>query len=272
MKTKLIQIGLFFAVLLPVLAQAQFERVTNNGAITNVAMTIIEHTAAGGSVAIPVSLADWGRIMHPTLAQPQFEYITNNHVITIVKYTGPGGNVTVPDKVNGLPVTDIAKSAFAYTYAWGNNVFTTADKLTNVVIPDSVTNIEDSAFAPCENLTNVKLGRGIRLIGKNAFRGCSSLASIVIPDGVTRIEESTFGNCYSLTNVVIPNSVTDIGTNAFYSCIKLSVLKIPGSITNICPGTFGDCGSLTNFIIPKSVISDTNNIFKYADPDMTIHE
>jgi hypothetical protein len=41
-----------------------------------------------------------------------FNCTTNNGAITITKYTGPGGAVTIPDTINGLPVTSIGDSAF----------------------------------------------------------------------------------------------------------------------------------------------------------------
>jgi hypothetical protein len=39
-----------------------------------------------------------------------YAYTTNNGTITITKYIGPGGDVTIPSRINGLPVTSIAQS------------------------------------------------------------------------------------------------------------------------------------------------------------------
>ena len=41
-----------------------------------------------------------------------YTYITNSGTITITGYTGPGGDVTIPDRINGLPVTSIGAYAF----------------------------------------------------------------------------------------------------------------------------------------------------------------
>ena len=47
-------------------------------------------------------------LMLPAAVQAQdFTYTTNNGAITITGYTGPGGAVTIPDMINGLPVTSI---------------------------------------------------------------------------------------------------------------------------------------------------------------------
>ena len=47
----------------------------------------------------------------PAAVQAQFTYTTNNGSITITGYTGQGGAVTIPDTINGLPVTDIGRYA-----------------------------------------------------------------------------------------------------------------------------------------------------------------
>ena len=44
----------------------------------------------------------------PVALQAQFNFTTNNGTIAITKYTGPGGDVTIPSTTNGLPVTSIA--------------------------------------------------------------------------------------------------------------------------------------------------------------------
>ena len=66
----------------------------------------------------------------PSVVQSQFTYTTNNGAITITGYTGPGGAVTIPSTITGLPVTTIGTSAFFNNFA-----------LTSVTIPNSVTSI-----------------------------------------------------------------------------------------------------------------------------------
>lgn len=43
-----------------------------------------------------------------------------------------------------------------------------------------------------ENVVEVKIGRGIKIIGNEALSGCTSLTSVTIPDSVTSINERAF--------------------------------------------------------------------------------
>ena len=93
--------------------------------------------------------------------QAQFTFTTNaDNTITITGYTGSNGVVMIPGTIADLPVTSIGDWAFYAT------------SVTNVLIPDSVTNIGDGAFFDCESLTNVTIGSGVTSIGDWTFAFC----------------------------------------------------------------------------------------------------
>ena len=46
-------------------------------------------------------------ILNVAVVAQDYSYTTNNGTITITKYTGPGGAVTIPEIITGLPVTSI---------------------------------------------------------------------------------------------------------------------------------------------------------------------
>lgn len=91
----------------------------------------------------------------------------------------------------------------------------------DVVIPDGVTSIGDSAFDNCTSLESVVIPNSVTSIGYCAFSYCTSLESVVIPNSVTSIDYCAFYGCENLKSIVITESVTGIGNYAFRGCKKL---------------------------------------------------
>ena len=63
-------------------------------------------------------------------------------------------------------------------------------------------------------LTDIVIPEGVTEIKALAFYNCSTLKSVTIPDSVTNIEEIAFCKCNNLKSVTIPASVKSIGTRA----------------------------------------------------------
>ena len=184
-------------------------------------------------------------------------YTTNDGAITITGYTGPGGDVTIPGAVTGLPVTRIGSQAF---YGCHN--------VAGVTIPNSVTNIGDEAFMGC-SLTSITIGNGVASIGVGAFSDCESLTNATIPDSVTSLGNAAFYQCISLTSVTIPNSLTNIG-NAFSYCSSLRSVTIPDTVTSIGDLAFGGCSSLTGAYFRGNAPSVGSNAFE-GDNNTTVY-
>jgi hypothetical protein len=193
----------------------------------------------------------------PALVQAQFNYTTNNGTITITGYTGPGGAVTIPDRINGLPVTRIGDEAFVNCY------------LTRVAIGNNVTSIGYGAFAST-GLTSITIPDSVTSIGQQAFESCYYLTSVTIGNGVTSIAFETFDVCDTLTNLNIGNSVTSIGYGAFGSCDKLTSVTIPDSVTSIGGEAFYYCTSLTSVYFQGNAPSADSSVFDY-DSNATVY-
>ena len=159
-------------------------------------------------------------------------------------------DVVIPSDINGKKVVAIGNDAF-------RNL-----GLTNIVIPNSITNIGISAFR--ENyLTSVTIPNSVTSIGDYAF-GENQLTNIIIPSSVTSIEPYAFsGN--KLTSVIIPNSVTSIGSRAFEKN-QLTSITIPDSVTSIGNGAFEN-NQLTSVTIPNSVTSI--GVYAFKDNQLT---
>jgi hypothetical protein len=187
-----------------------------------------------------------------------FTYTTNNDTITITGYNGPGGAVTIPSTIFGLPVTSIGYEAFSFRAT-----------LTSITIPDSVTFIGGSAFQGT-GLTSVTIPIGVTNIGDYAFDYCSSLTNLTIRDSATSIGDWTFAFCTSLASVTMGKNVTSIGAATFAWCTNLTSVLIPNSVRNLADGAetkgggigaFNGCASLTNVTIGNSVTNIGNFVF-----------
>jgi len=178
-----------------------------------------------------------------------YTWTTNaDNTLTITGYTGSGGDVTIPDTINGMTVTSIGDGAF-----YRNNNFT------SVTIPDSVTNIGADAFFRCGTLSKVVIGNGVAIIGDNAFT-FEFITNVTIPNSVTIIGNGAFAQTW-ITGIVIPTSVTNLGDGAFSGCPNLASVTIPNNMNSISNDVFSYCSSLSSVTIPGSVTNIGDNAF-----------
>ena len=120
-------------------------------------------------------------------------------------------------------------SGLSNLMAYSENLYINGEKLVDLIIPDGVTIIGDSAFSGCSSLTSITIPDSVTSIGDSAFRDCSRLTNITIPDSVTSIGDSAFSYCSSLTSITIPDRVTSIGNIAFRDSSNLTRITIPDS-------------------------------------------
>ena len=119
-----------------------------------------------------------------------------------------------------------------------------------VVIEEGVTNIGNSAFCYCSNITSVTIPKSVTSIGKYAFYWCNEISEIELPNTLTSIGDCAF-YCTGLTSLTIPKSVTSIGDWAFAQCFSLTSVKIPKSVTSIGEMAFNHCVALKSIIVEE---------------------
>ncbi|MBQ6276932.1 MAG: leucine-rich repeat domain-containing protein [Bacteroidales bacterium] len=128
-------------------------------------------------------------------------------------------------------------------------VFKNATCLTSVTIPSSVTSIGYQAFYGCSNLTTVNFNaENCTTMGSSSspvFYNCTSFSTLNIGERVKSIPDYAFSDCTGLTEITIPDSVTNIGSYAFRGCSGLTEITIPDLVVNIGSQAFNRCSSLS---------------------------
>ncbi len=188
------------------------------------------------------------------------DFIINDDCLE--KYTGDGGNITIPDEVE-----EIAPQAFE-----------NCNSLVSVIIPDSVVSIGEFAFAECANLESVKLPSDITEISDGLFVGCRNLQNVNVPYGVTYIGDRAFSWCQSLKNIELPDSIRRIGACAFNTCSKLEEIQLYDWVTQIGEQAFAYCNSLKSVTVPggftfvdANAFAFCNNLESVTIPEGSIH-
>ena len=87
--------------------------------------------------------------------------------------------------------------------------------LSDLYIPDTVTEIGAYAFSGCTGLKTIHLPSNIKRIPEGAFMGCSSLRKCFLSDSIEEIESKAFAGCTSLTKPWIPKNIKTIAEDAF---------------------------------------------------------
>ena len=177
-----------------------------------------------------------------------------NYSLKEVSVNEEVGPIIMTEMVDGIEWKYFVKAGKAEIY--GGNGWTSAissNTMGSITIPSQlsdcpVISIHNSAFLDCVGLTNITIPNSVTNIGFAAFSGCSGLTSVTIPDSVTSIDDYAFSGCRDLTSVTIPDSVTSIGDGVFYDCSGLTSVTIPDSVTSIGYGAFRDCDLLKSAI------------------------
>lgn len=206
----------------------------------------------------------------------------------ITAYHGSKKSFTVPDTVNGTPVTAIGEGVFEGTdiseivfplsvTSIGTNAFKDCTVL-KTIFAKGVTDVSDYALYNCVWLKNIFFGN-IKSIGKYAYGYvCSGHYSVsgttfsIDSETVTSIGEGAFQ--YSAISDLNLGKVNSIGKSAFLNCPALVSIQIDG-LSNVSNEAFKNCASLsTAEILGLSYISSDlfngcKNLTEVHIPDAT---
>ncbi len=185
----------------------------------------------------------------------EYDYVIHGKEATLVKYKGNGGEVVIPETIDGYTVVNFGQ------------IFEKNTSITSITLPDTITALPRDAFAECSNLKSAKLSSNITIIPERAFNKCYALESIEIPDAVTVIEYYAFGYCESLATVTFgsESKLNSTGGYSFYGCTSLDNVVLPDSLTQLYNGMFQNCTSLSNIKFGKNVTDIGGYTFKNCE-------
>lgn len=205
-------------------------------------------------------------------------------VLTTVENATLKGEIVIPSEIKGTIVHTI-----------GKNCFNHCEEITEVVIPESVTCIEEWAFANCFSLEKVIIPRNVTSIGNFAFNLCNKLVFDELDiSNANTIGKAAFNGCKIVhlitkgefifskpsdslisTNPLdgaIVEKITivdDLGLigDVLPSSIKISVKSIilPEGLKVIKEDAFSQCGILESINIPNSVTVIGENAFSSCE-------
>lgn len=182
------------------------------------------------------------------------------------------GKLTIPSTYKKVAVTSIE------TGIPGSGAFKDCNKITELVIPNSITYIEDAQFFGCSGLTSITIpfvgeysnGSGQTNFGHLFVRYSYNYYNDYVPNslknvkitGGAKIDSEAFRYCSSIEKIELPETVTEIGASAFRDCTNLASINLPNAISEVKPFMFSGCSNLTSLTIPNNVVSIGKGAFK----------
>ena len=155
------------------------------------------------------------------------DYLTWEHVELGVRITGCDksfkGSMVIPDHINGVAVVEIGEEAFASCWSLksveipgtvesvGWKAFADCG-LEELHLRAGIKKIEDSAFASCESLKSVEIPDTVESVGEGAFAHCFGLEELRLGTGIKEIGKDAFDPHVTL--------VVDAGSYAREWCIE----------------------------------------------------
>ena len=114
--------------------------------------------------------------------------------------------------------------------SWARKASVNGEKIEKIVIPDGVTEINESSFTLCKDVTSITIPNSVTKIGGSAFYYCPKLTTVTIGKGIKKINGNAFGRCGEITDVYCYAEKIPEADYAFKdSYIEEATLHVPSS-------------------------------------------
>ena len=164
-------------------------------------------------------------------------FILNKAHTTIhLAVTGINSSITIPEGVTTIATQTFRGASFSQI-TFTNPVTLShlsfgSCQITELILPEGITEIGKSAFNDCKKLTKVVFPSTLKTVGENTFTGCDYLTSVKFNEGLETIGSYAFNITKLLSYVNIPSTVTSIGKGAFTACLSLKEFDVSSSNKN----------------------------------------
>lgn len=234
-----------------------------------------------GDVVIPETVTYQG-VTYPVTAIGEYAFywcaeLTSIHIPKSIKrvegsmcfYSCPSLSVVEIESLESWCNIDFEVSnGYDFSYSnplsYAHDLYINGEKLTELVIPSSVTRIGTSAFCHLTSVSRLEIPSSVTSIGKAAFARCDSIDRLdipdleswlrikiqdrggnpmsfarkvyfdgiemshdfVIPETITKIPANAFNGCNIITSVTFPRTIVEVGINAFSGCNRIKEVHI----------------------------------------------
>lgn len=154
-------------------------------------------------------------------------------------------------------------SGATYDYEISDSPFYESEEIKKLVVSKGITEIGNSIFERCSNMTMASFPNTLKRIGKRAFFQFSDggLTTLQIPSSVDTIGDEAFAN-QSMVTVTLPETLTTLGTYLFQSADALQSVRVEcAEIPAFC---FVRCKKLNQMTISKNVKKIGANSVNYC--------
>lgn len=86
----------------------------------------------------------------------------------------------------------------------GEMAFRGKKALKNIIIANSVKEIEHDAFYDCDELDNVYVPAGVKVVRSYAFAECDKLKKVTFAGTPDKVSRHTFDDCDQLHDIIVP--------------------------------------------------------------------